>query len=55
MAKKYPRWEKNGEKCPRCKRETENRIVLDHVDGGGRQVEYIEAERCRHCGWTFRF
>ena len=39
------KWEPSGDKCPKCKKETEIQ-----TDG-----EYEYAERCKRCKWKVEF
>lgn len=39
------RWVKSNDKCPRCKRYTEQ--LIDDI--------YVYAERCKLCGWRVNF
>ena len=46
-------WEPSGHKCPLCKHETE--MQRETVQEGGQEIIYNCAERCKPCGWLFRF
>ena len=46
-------WKKSKEVCPRCNEHTEE--LLEKRWESNREIEYVNAERCRHCGWLIRF
>ena len=45
MSKNSKRWEKSGDICPTCGKETE--YLVDDL--------YVYKERCKKCGWENTF
>lgn len=49
---KWQRAEKDDPTCPLCHKRMEVLVKTEYE--GGRDIEYVEAERCRPCGWEWR-